>query len=207
MDEVRDGLEGMTDRGPDYWDGQASSFDDEADHGLQDPEVRRAWSSLLAAHLPAAPAEVADLGCGTGSLSVLLAEVGYEVHGVDLSGEMVAAATAKAERAGVPASFQQADAADPPLPDGSFDVVLSRHVLWALPDPCAALERWIALLRPGGRLLLVEGSWSTGAGISAAECERLVRRHRQSAHVRHLTEPELWGRKIDDERYLLVSAD
>lgn len=198
---------GMTHPVRDYWDSQASKFDEEADHGLRDPDVRRAWSSLLTEHLPAAPAEVADLGCGTGTLSVLLAEGGYDVQGVDLSGAMVAAATAKAERAAVPASFQQADASDPPLPAGAFDVVLSRHVLWALPDPSAALERWIALLRPGGRLLLVEGSWATGSGIGAAECERLVRRHRQSAHVRHLTEPELWGREIEDERYLVVSAD
>lgn len=48
---------------------------------------------------------------------------------------MVAAARAKARAAGVAASFARGDAAAPPYPAGSADVVLSRHVLWALPDP------------------------------------------------------------------------
>jgi len=63
----------------DYWDDQADTFDEEADHGLRDPQVREAWRRLLLAHLPAAPAAIADIGCGTGSLSVLLAGEGYAV--------------------------------------------------------------------------------------------------------------------------------
>ena len=189
----------------DYWDNEASTFDNEPDHGLLDPAVRRAWQVLLEEHLPLPPARIADLGCGTGTLSVLLARAGHEVHGIDLSGEMVLAARAKAERAGVDASFAQGDASGPDLEMGSFDVVLSRHVLWALPDPSAALEAWIALLRPEGRLLLVEGRWGTGTGLSAERCEALVRKHREAAVVRQLREAVYWGREIDDERYLLIS--
>ena len=59
-----------------YWDSQAAAFDDEADHGLRDPRVRDTWRRLLLTHLPPAPAAVADIGCGTGSLSVLLAAEG-----------------------------------------------------------------------------------------------------------------------------------
>lgn len=56
-----------------YWDRQAATFDEDPDHGLRDPLVREAWTSLLLPLLPPAPASVVDLGCGTGSLSVLLA--------------------------------------------------------------------------------------------------------------------------------------
>ncbi len=188
-----------------FWDDRAATFDDEPDHGLRDPGVRAAWADLLLPLLPAAPARVADLGCGTGSLAVLLAEAGHHVRGVDLAPRMVAAATAKAAAAGVVAEFVQGDAADPPYAPGSADVVLVRHVLWALPDPAAALARWVRLLRPGGRLVLVEGRWSTGAGLTSAECARLVRAVRDEAVVTPLTGPALWGREIDDERYLLVS--
>ena len=73
-----------------YWDSQAVAFDDGPDHGLHDPSVRAAWTSLLSAVLPPAPARVADLGCGTGTLSVLLAELSYDVSGVDLSPKMIA---------------------------------------------------------------------------------------------------------------------
>jgi SAM-dependent methyltransferase len=163
-----------------------------------------AWRDLLLEHLPPAPARVADLGCGTGTLSVLLAEEGYDVTGVDLSPEMVMRARAKA--AGHTATFAVGDAAEPDLPTGSFDVVLSRHVLWALPDPAAGLARWVELLAPGGRLLLVEGRWFTGGGLPAAETEALVRATGRGVAVRHLPEPVYWGKDIDDERYLLVSV-
>jgi SAM-dependent methyltransferase len=139
----------------------------------------------------------------TGSLSVLLAEAGHHVRGLDLSTAMLGIATRKAE--GLPAEFRHGDAADPPYPPASCDVVLARHVLWALPDPGAALARWTGLLAPGGRLVLVEGRWFTGAGLPSAECEALVRRHREDVTVTPLTDPALWGRTVDDERYLLVS--
>jgi len=187
------------------WDAEAPTFDDEPDHGLRDPATRAAWRELLLAHLPPAPARVADLGCGTGSLSVLLAEEGYDVKGVDLSGEMVDRARAKARAAGVDARFAQSDAAAPPLPPGGFDVVLSRHVLWALPDPAAGLARWVDLLAPGGLLLLVEGFWFTGAGLTAADAEALVVGAGREAQVTPLTDPVLWGKEVSDERYLIVS--
>jgi SAM-dependent methyltransferase len=185
------------------WDAEAATFDDEPDHGLRDPATRQAWRELLLAHLPPAPARVADLGCGTGTLSVLLAEEGYSVSGVDLSPEMVARAEAKGT--GHDVTFAVGDAGDPDLPTGSFDVVLSRHVLWALPDPAAGLARWVDLLAPGGRLVLVEGRWFTGGGLAAADTEAMVRATGRGAAVRHLPEAVYWGKEIDDERYLLVS--
>jgi hypothetical protein len=84
-------------------------------------------------------------------------------------------------------------------------VVLSRHVLWAMSDPEAAIERWVRLLVPGGMLVLVEGRWATGAGLPADECARIVRTARDDAEVRPLPDPVLWGKQINDERYLLVS--
>lgn len=196
----------MTQSAMDYWNEQAASFDDEPDHGLLAPATREAWRRLLLEHLPPAPADVVDLGCGTGTLSVLLAEDGYRVDGLDLAGRMVEAARRKAAEAGVRADFRRGDAAQPPYPPGCADVVLARHVLWALPDPSDALRRWTRVLRPGGRLLLSEGNWSTGAGLTARECERLVSEHRASVQVHQLSDERYWGRPITDERYLLVST-
>jgi ubiquinone/menaquinone biosynthesis C-methylase UbiE len=187
------------------WDAAADSFDVEPDHGLLDAEVRAAWRELLLAVLPAAPARVADLGCGTGSVSVLLAEAGYDVTGLDFSAAMASAARAKAAAACVQARFVVGDASDPQLGACDFDVVLCRHVLWALPDPDAAVDRWIGLLAPGGRLILVEGRWSTGAGLTSEQVTSTVLRVRQEADLTTLEDARLWGREITDERYLVVS--
>ncbi|MDQ7809097.1 class I SAM-dependent methyltransferase [Amycolatopsis sp. A133] len=195
----------MTERRKEIWDAEAASFDEQPDHGLRDLSVRAAWSDLLLPLMPTAPATVVDLGCGTGSLAVLLAQAGYAVDGVDLSSRMLAVAKEKAEAAGVSVGLREGDAAKPPCSPGTFDVVLARHVLWAMPDPAAALGNWVRLLKPGGRLVLVEGRWFTGAGISADECERLVRARREDATVTLLDDPALWGGPIEDERYLLVS--
>ncbi|MFI6661255.1 class I SAM-dependent methyltransferase [Streptomyces sp. NPDC050523] len=190
------------------WDAQAASFDDEPDHGLRDPEVRRAWAGRLASWLPARASDVLDLGCGTGSLSLLAAEQGHRVTGVDASPAMVGRARAKL--AGRDAVFLTGDAAAPPVGEQRFDVVLVRHVLWALPDPGRALRHWRGLLRPGGRLVLVEGVWGTTSpvGISAGVLTGLlaplvtgeVRVERLSG------ETALWGREVADERYAVVAV-
>lgn len=191
----------MTDAG--FWDAEAASFDDEPDHGLRDPATRAAWAELLGRLLPPAPARVADLGCGTGSLSALLAEAGHRVRGLDLSPAMVAAARTKT--AGLDVGLVVGDATRPPWASGTLDVVLTRHVLWAVPDADAALAAWIDLLAPGGRLVLVEGRWWTGAGMPAADVVERVGRHRLEVELVPLDDPVLWGGPIQDERFAVVS--
>jgi SAM-dependent methyltransferase len=184
------------------WDREAETFDEAADHGLRDPAVRAAWSQLLAEVLPHR-SRVLDVGCGTGSLSVLLAEQGHVVTGIDVSAQMLQQARHKAAQHRVEARFVQADAAHPPV-EPAFDVVLCRHVLWALPDPGVVLDRWLALLPGGGTLLLVEGLWGNGAGLPAAAVRELVERRVDGTVVRVLDDAALWGRMITDERYLVV---
>ena len=189
----------------DDWDAEASRFDEQPDHGLLDPAVRSAWADLLQQYVPLG-STVLDLGCGTGSLSVLLAEQGHPVTGVDLSPRMVEAARAKAARHDVDVAFLVGDAAAPPV-NGRYDVVLARHVVWALPDPSAALGRWRSLLGDGGRFVLIEGLWGTGAGLSAAALQALVEPRLKQIEVRNLPDPALWARAVTDERYILAAYE
>ncbi|MFH9662795.1 class I SAM-dependent methyltransferase [Streptomyces sp. NPDC017248] len=189
------------------WDARAAGFDDEPDHGLRDPEVRAAWAGRLRAWLPAPPAHVLDLGCGTGSLALLAAEQGHRVTAVDRSPAMTERARAKL--AGHPAEVLRGDAGAPPVGGRRFDAVLVRHVLWALPDPAGALRHWRELLRPGGRFVLVEGVWGTLApvGIPADRLTALLEPLVREARVERLSgDSALWGKEVDDERYAVVAT-
>jgi len=195
----------MDDQRRALWDHEAETFDEAADHGLRDPDTRTAWQRLLLPLLPEHPQAVADLGCGTGTLTILLAQAGHHVHGVDFSPQMLDIARNKAKNVAPAPRFTEGDVAAPALPAGSFDVVLSRHVLWAMPDPQAALLSWSRLLRPGGQLLLVEGNWSTGAGLTANQTMSLLRQLGGDTELHNLDDPALWGRQITDERYLTIT--
>lgn len=188
---------------PAYWDDQAATYDAQPDHGLGARDTREAWRALLVRWLPEEPCTVADLGCGTGSLTLLAAELGHRVTGVDFADAMVERARDKAERAQVHVRYVRGDASRPPLLPGITDVILLRHVLWALPDPVDAVARWASLMAPGGSFLLVEGSWSTGAGLRPEEVTALLELHCVDVTVEELSDPVLWGGDIDDQRYVV----
>src|SRR5215208_3144651 len=94
-----------------YWDDLASTFDNEPDHGLRDPVVRGTWIKLLETWLPQTSVTILDIGCGTGSLSIALAELGHKVTGIDLSPSMISLAQPKAASYGLPIEFHVMDAA------------------------------------------------------------------------------------------------
>ncbi|MER5436299.1 class I SAM-dependent methyltransferase [Streptomyces sp. NPDC002588] len=189
------------------WDAEAAAFDEEPDHGLRDPQVRAAWAQRLRSWLPPRAGDLLDLGCGTGSLALLAAEQGHRVTGVDLSPPMIDLARAKL--AGRDAVFLLGDAAAPPVGEQRFDAVLVRHVLWTLPDPDRVLRHWRDLLRPGGRLVLVEGVWGTVApvGIPADRLTTLLAPIAGHTRVEHLSDDaRLWGGAVEDERYVVVAT-
>ncbi len=203
----------------DFWEAQTTRYDEDPDHGLLDPATREAWRTHLDAWLPPEPGTVLDLGCGTGSLSLLALEAGHRILGIDLSPSMVAEATRKC--AGRDARFVVGDAGSPDV-DETVDAVLARHLLWTLPDPYAALARWVDLVRPGGRLVLVEGRWWPAGQVQpyAAGAESMpwrggARAEELVAALDPLVErlemvclsdqAELWGREVDDERYAVVA--
>lgn len=188
------------------WDAESATFDEEPDHGLRDPAVREAWAARLRTWLPERAADILDLGCGTGSLSLLASERGHRVTGIDLSPRMVDLARAKL--AGRDVVFLVGDAAIPPVGEQRFDVLLCRHVLWAMPDPGRVLRHWCGLLRPGGRLVLVEGVWGTVSpvGMSADRLTALLDPLAAGIRVERLSDDSrLWGREVEDERYAVVA--
>ena len=98
---------------------------------------------------------VGDLGCGTGQLLPLLAPLVARVIGVDSSGEMLTAARARA--AHLPNVDVRSGSLEAlPLDDDSLDAAVMMLVLHHLPAPALALAEARRVIKPGGRLLVVD---------------------------------------------------
>ena len=82
---------------------------------------------------------------------------------------MIEQARGKAEQAALEIEFSVGDAADLDSADEAYDLVVARHVIWNLPDPERGVAEWLRVLRPGGRLLLVEGKWADNEALALSE--------------------------------------
>ncbi len=129
------------------------------------------WDELRSLHVPDQAVETAllslvgnrpfqtmlDLGTGTGRLLELFASLYRRGVGIDMSREMLAVARANLDKAGVAhAQVRQGDIYAPPVERDSFDLVTMHQVLHYLDEPGVAIREASRLLRPGGRLIIVD---------------------------------------------------
>lgn len=114
-----------------------------------------AWSRALGLLLP--PLDVVDLGCGEGYLTIEAARWARRVVGVDRSPAVLARARQLAERRRVTnIVWKRADIERVPAPDASFDVALLSQTLHHAADPGRAIHEAARLLRPGGRVIILD---------------------------------------------------
>lgn len=102
-------------------------------------------------------AQILDCGIGTGTLSLAPNSILPEqpvYHGIDLSGEMLAAADFEMQQVGLTAELSKADILSIPYANESFDFVMGAHILEHLPNPRRALEEMVRVLKPGGMLFV-----------------------------------------------------
>ncbi len=131
------------------------------------PSVRylRAWERE---HLGLVPGEhLIDVGCGLGDAALALAEdvaPGGRVLGLDLSEAMLAVARGAAAPGDTDVEFRTADASSLDVDDDSFDACRSERMLQWVPDVTAAVGEMVRVVRPGGRLTLIDSDWRTLAG-------------------------------------------
>ncbi|WP_086847924.1 class I SAM-dependent methyltransferase [Amycolatopsis kentuckyensis] len=133
-----------------YWDRKSTTYD--AEMGVWD---RRLFGDSREWACGQAVGEVLEVAIGTGlNLPCYPAEV--TLTGLDLSEGMLAIARDRARRLGRPVTLRQGSAHELPFPEASFDTVLCTFGLCAIPDPAAAVGEMVRVLRPGGRLILVD---------------------------------------------------
>jgi SAM-dependent methyltransferase len=171
-----------------YWNEDAATYDRASQHRPRSPLVIAAWTAALERLLPPPPARVLDCGAGTGFLSLIAARLGHRVTALDLSTAMLehlrqAAASEELEIEIVEGPADQ--------PDGEFDVVMERHLLWTLCDPERSLRAWRDVA-PAGTLVLVEAIWGDADSLEHAKrrLRQYLRRLRGGLSEHHAEYPE-----------------
>lgn len=133
-----------------YWDRKSGSYDKEM----------KAWDRALFGDsrewaCGQATGEVLEVAVGTG-LNLPFYPDDVTVTGIDLSERMLDIARTRAADLGRTVTLQTGNAHTLPFHDGSFDTVVCTFGLCAIPDIDAAVGEMVRVLRPGGRLILVD---------------------------------------------------
>lgn len=156
---------GLRDEIKAYWSARAATFDNDPGHEIFSCAEREAWQALFTRHLGRGEGRQAlDLACGTAVISHILDDIGFRVTGMDWADPMLERAKAKARDRGRTIRFLTGDAENTMEPDAAFDVVTNRHLVWTLVDPAAAFREWHRVLKPGGRVLIIDGDF-VGASL------------------------------------------
>lgn len=119
---------------------------------------------------------VLDLGTGTGSVALGLAEIGLDVTGLDISAELLDGARRTAESRGLDVRFVQGSAESTRQDDHSFDVVTAGQCWWWFDSDRASGEAK-RVLRPGGRLVICDFSYLPLDGNVSERTEQLILEH------------------------------
>ncbi len=142
------------------WTQDSAGYDEMIKEQLSNKKEVAYWMKELKHVLGDEPKDILDVGCGPGFLTIIMKRLGHRVKAIDGSAGMVRCAAGNFAAAGMEVNVQEEDAVE--LPDessSSYDVIISRDVVWTLYDPQKAFERWREVLKPGGNVIIYDGNY------------------------------------------------
>jgi ubiquinone/menaquinone biosynthesis C-methylase UbiE len=140
-----------------YWDKRSESY--AQSDSISKDEERGVWKKCLITTIADPSIRMAlDVGIGPGFLSFILHDMGIDVTGLDISRCMLNQAKDAPCYQRFNLDLCQGDAESLPFQSSSFDLVVSRNLLWTLSEPVKALIEWKRVLKPGGKILAFDGN-------------------------------------------------
>lgn len=141
-----------------YWTLRADGYSESILEQIEDGRYRH-WLGIIQKHLPDGETlRILDIGCGPGFFPIILGREGHEVTAVDYTEAMLEQAKANCARYGVDADIRRMDAQHLDFDDDTFDVVISRNLVWDLESPREAYREWLRVVKPGGKLMVFDGN-------------------------------------------------
>lgn len=147
-----------------YWNLGANGYNKSIQSTIRSDKMKTSWQTIFTEVLGDEKLKILDVGTGPGIVALMLAELGHDVTGVDFAEDMLKNAVKNNSASGLNVTFREGDAEDLPFDESSFDAVVSRFVLWTVTDPKKAIVEWGRVLRPGGKIVIVDGNWFKGEG-------------------------------------------
>lgn len=143
----------------DYWNVRSESYSKQNIAELHCSK-RDIWKELILENAPTKKKlKILDVGTGPGFFAINLALDGHEVTAVDCTEAMLRKASKNAINYGVDIEFKYANAHELPFDDNTFDLIISRNVVWNLESPNKALKEWYRVLKDNGRLIYFDANW------------------------------------------------
>ncbi|MBQ7173928.1 MAG: class I SAM-dependent methyltransferase [Lachnospiraceae bacterium] len=118
---------------------------------------REIWTDLILEKAPRnEKMQILDVGTGPGVFATLLSLAGHDVTGIDISPRMLEEARSNSAMYNTAPCYLLMDSEQLDFPDNSFDMIVSRNVVWIMQDPEAVYQKWLDILKPGGRIVVFD---------------------------------------------------
>ncbi len=205
-----------------HWNRRARLYDSTGHHDIHSAEQEEIWLKLIKAISGDKKLNVLDVGCGTGFLSLLFAKEGHKVTGVDIATNMLEKGKQKAKERGYIIDFHIEDAESLSFKDDSFDLVVNRFLISNISNPNKALIEWKRVLKPDGKLAIIEGEWKKRLyqnefseiddsipfykGVSGEKLKSVMEKNFfQHVELNYLHDSLYWDEIPEFERYILLA--
>jgi ubiquinone/menaquinone biosynthesis C-methylase UbiE len=147
----------------DYWTKRSEKFNESRIQEIEDGDYLF-WINKLNENMEPGNKKfkVLDCGCGPGLYSILLGREGHYITAIDYADGMVEKTRENLRELHIPAIVKKMDAHNLEFENDTFDLVVSRNMLWTVADPAKVYSEWLRVLRPGGRMIIFDGNYTNG---------------------------------------------
>lgn len=138
------------------WEISAKGYSNIVQDDFHSPR-REIWTDLILSGAPQkGPMEILDVGTGPGVFATILSLAGHHLTGIDISPKMLEQAKANSARYGVSPTYLLMNSQELTFAENSFDMIVSRDVVWIMEHPEEVYASWLRILKPGGRIVVFD---------------------------------------------------